>query len=588
MKKKIILLFTIAFCATMNAQFSENFEGGIPGNMIQEIHNGSVSWIDCDGNAGGATCPINGGASASFYNASTNNYITSLSTPTLDLSSGDYRLSFKHLHKKLAGNQNYLYLEYSLDGGSNWSIFGAYNNNLELYVYEGIDLSPLNPTSTTRIRFKAENRGGYAIVLDDISISLIPDNDAKLLTLDIEAITLEGNQTISGSFINNGTNNIDSIDVNWQVDGGTTYTQALTGLNLGANEEYNFSHNDLWNASPGDHSVKVWVSNLNGNGNDDDVLNDDRTNETFVVSEIATRIPLYEEFTSSTCGPCATFNTNFFNDAFLNNNENKFSLIKYQMNWPAPGDPYYTAEGGVRKNYYGINAVPVLFLDSEEGTDFNTATLQNKLDNAINVPAYFDMTVDFTITGTNIDIDVTTMPYLNGEYTLHVVVVEKETTGNIMNNGESSFTNVMMKMFPDASGTLINFTHNVLESNSFNFDLASTNVEEYEDLEVIAFLQNNSSKEVMQSINSSHILGFDTNSDISKIKLYPNPTDGIFFITSENSVDINVIDMVGKTVHTQKNVTSSIAIDLTKLTQGVYFVNIVNGYQKEVKRVVIK
>lgn len=588
MKKKIILLFTIVFCATMNAQFSENFEGGIPGSMIQEFHNGSVSWVDCDGNAGGATCPINGASSASFYSASSNNFTTSLSTPTLDLSLGDYRLSFKHLHKKLASNQNYLYLEYSLDGGSNWSIFGAYNNNLDQYVYEGIDLASLNPTSTTRIRFKAENRGGYAIVLDDISISLIPDNDAKLLTLDINAIELAENKTISGSFINNGTNNIDSIDLNWQVDGGTTYTESLTGLNLSADEEYNFSHNDLWSASPGDHSVKVWVSNLNGNGNDDNVLNDERTNNTFVVSTIATRIPLYEEFTSSTCGPCATFNTNYFNDAFLNNNENKFSLIKYQMNWPAPGDPYYTSEGGVRRDYYGVNAVPVLFLDSKEGTDFNTAALQNKLNNALEVPAYFVMTVDYTISGTSIDADVTTMPYLDGEYTLHVVVVEKETTGNIMNNGENYFTNVMLKMLPNASGTLINFTHDVLEINSFNFDLSSTHIEEYDDLEVIAFLQNNGSKEIMQSINSSYVLGVSNHQDLSKIKLYPNPTNGLLYISTENTVEIKVLDVVGKTVHSQKNITNSTAIDLSKLTQGIYLVSIIDGTQKEVKRVIIK
>ena len=47
--------------------------------------------------------------------------------------------------------------------------------------------------------------------------------------------------------------------------------------------------------------------------------------------------PLYEEFTSSTCGPCAFANAIL--DPLLMANEGTHSLIKYQMNWPGSGDP---------------------------------------------------------------------------------------------------------------------------------------------------------------------------------------------------------------------------------------------------------
>ena len=59
--------------------------------------------------------------------------------------------------------------------------------------------------------------------------------------------------------------------------------------------------------------------------------------------------PLYEVFTSSTCGPCAYANPIL--DAVLEANPGTHSLVKYQMNWPGSGDPYYTAEGGVRGNF---------------------------------------------------------------------------------------------------------------------------------------------------------------------------------------------------------------------------------------------
>ncbi|MEZ5197672.1 MAG: hypothetical protein R2764_15170 [Bacteroidales bacterium] len=32
------------------------------------------------------------------------------------------------------------------------------------------------------------------------------------------------------------------------------------------------------------------------------------------------------------------------------------TLVKYQMNWPGVGDPYYT-EGGAERNYYGVSWV---------------------------------------------------------------------------------------------------------------------------------------------------------------------------------------------------------------------------------------
>lgn len=37
--------------------------------------------------------------------------------------------------------------------------------------------------------------------------------------------------------------------------------------------------------------------------------------------------------------------------AFCNNNPGMFTYVKYMMNWPAPGDPYYTQEGNARKTY---------------------------------------------------------------------------------------------------------------------------------------------------------------------------------------------------------------------------------------------
>ena len=74
--------------------------------------------------------------------------------------------------------------------------------------------------------------------------------------------------------------------------------------------------------------------------------------------------PLYEMFTSSTCGPCVAANEVL--TEVLDANPDEYTLIKYQMDWPGNGDPYYTQEGGVRKSYYGVYFVPDLYINSEQ------------------------------------------------------------------------------------------------------------------------------------------------------------------------------------------------------------------------------
>lgn len=54
----------------------------------------------------------------------------------------------------------------------------------------------------------------------------------------------------------------------------------------------------------------------------------------------AQRLVLLEEFTSSTCGPCAAANPTIISR--LQQNPDKFTAIFYHVGWPSPGnDPMY-------------------------------------------------------------------------------------------------------------------------------------------------------------------------------------------------------------------------------------------------------
>lgn len=327
------------------------------------------------------------------------------------------------------------------------------------------------------------------------------DNDAALSNISVPSYVVEGDVDITGTILNAGVNTLNSIEVNWQVDGGTTYTETLTGLNLATNQTYDFTHQDVWTATEGEYVLDVWLSNFNGNGQDDIPDNDQLTKNITVALQSVQKKALYEEFTSSTCPPCATFNNDYFNETFLTANEGSYSLIKYQMNWPGAGDPYYTPEGGARKDYYGVSAVPALYCDATEGTHFSTTDLQTALDNAIAKPAFFEIDANHQIDATweTCEVQLSITPYISGQYTVHTVVIENLTTENATTNGETEFINVMMKMIPDAGGSTVDFIAGTPSTLDLSGDLSGTNIEEFTDLSVVVFIQKNSTKQVMQS-----------------------------------------------------------------------------------------
>ncbi len=328
--------------------------------------------------------------------------------------------------------------------------------------------------------------------------------DAALMRIDIPSISINGDViTVKGLIQNFEDDPVTSLEIKWQVDNGAEHTATFDNLNIPKLGTYEFTHPETYTAASGSHTIKVWISDVNGNGDDERPANNLLTKNFSVASQSVQKTVLYEEFTSSTCGPCATFNTNYFNESFLQANAGKFTLVKYQMNWPGNGDPYYTAEGGTRRQYYGVNGVPTLFIDGKEGTDFDTNDLQTKLDEHYAMPGVVQLQAYYEIDAqNNVKVKVVGTPYLSGQFTLHIAVVEKETTQNAATNGETRFFNVMMKMVPDANGTTINATDGTPFVERKSASLNGTNIEEYSDLEVVVFIQDDTTKFVLQSVKA--------------------------------------------------------------------------------------
>ena len=212
---------------------------------------------------------------------------------------------------------------------------------------------------------------------------------------------------------------------------------------------------------------------------------------------------LFEEFTSSTCYPyCPQYNQLI--NPWLADNANKVVVVKYQMNFPGAGDPYYTSEGNTRRSYYKVGGVPDAYVNGSQIGGSSVNAIYNNTVTAINngytQPAEAVISGYFRVSGTMIYVKTSVTPLITGDnYFIHCVVNEKTTTGNIGSNGEKIFYHVMMKMFPNGSGTTLSLTQGETINLSFSHNMSTTHVEEMSDLEVAVFVQNKSTKAVLNA-----------------------------------------------------------------------------------------
>ncbi len=593
----IIALFCISSFSNAQVLLSEGFDTALNWTVTHVSGSaGSVGWTRVTTGANPACTPAVGAGMAQFdaYNiASGNNY--SLRSPEITFTGASYRVTFKMFRDNgYPDDADRIRVYYNNTTANGGTLLGTVNRSIALapvvaatgwYNYS-FDL-PAGLNNTGYVAFMATSAYGNRIFMDDIKVSQIQNDDAQMVSINMQDISAtQGNTNIAGTLKNMGANTMTSVDLNYQVNGGTVYTQNLTGLSIAPGATYNYSHTTPWNATPGQYTIKVFTSNPNGNS-DTDMTNDEVTKVVAIASGSSTRLPLYEKFSSSTCPPCATFNGNYFN-GFLSANHDDFALISYQVNWPGTGDPYYTAEVGSRVGFYGVNAAPTLFVDATDDTPFSTSGLNNTLAAELLKPSFFSINATHNLVGNDITVNIDVVPYLTGSYTVHAVVTEKTTYDNATSNGETEFHNVAMKMVPNAAGTVMNFVHDVPQSLQVQANLSGLNIEEIGDIEVVVFVQNNVNKAIMQTTYAPFTLGANQFASTSAIKMFPNPTSGIVRVSSKTPVNVVISDITGKIILSADQVTEDTPLNISAFQKGIYMAKITNGEAQQTQKIILK
>lgn len=417
----------------------------------------------------------------------------------------------------------------------------------------------------------------YLLFFDDIDFFGYPD-DYYSLTYAFDGMTFTtGDRLNLNLILTNAGNRMDSCEVSYTLDGGAVKSFKATFGSKGlypseTNVRKGFTPEDWGTVDYGKHTVEFWLSKVNGVAIAEDKIEktvkyltkinaNDPSFKTFPSR------PLVEQFTSSTCGPCASVNKEL--NPLYASLDDTMTLVKYQMNWPGNGDPYYTAEGGARRNFYGINSVPAAQLNGKTLKLDNVNSIRSAIMGAAGKACYFGMTLDTVAIDTDQKIHITLKVEAVGgqdRALLHTVVMEKTTHNNVSSNGETEFHNVMLKMLPDAGGMLVSLKPDTVYTFSYVYDMAETHMEEFNDLRVACFLQTEKG-EVLQSTIADITSYSDAPGAIVDVDYMPayvcaEEVPAGLMLTSMGGKNVTSVEISGKVGRAGTPVVKEFAVDL--------------------------
>ena len=494
MKKTLLFTFALLFATAMMAQnrtvlLQESFDGAsMPAgwSINGQPNNWSVSGTN---NAGGEPNEMHLSWSPQF------NGMTRLVSPAVDMTGiTSVVFSFKHALDNYSGT-NSIGVATTSDGGTTWNQAWSqgYNTSSSWSVSQEISTPDMGQANVQFcIYFNGSSYNINDWFFDDIVVFTLENLDLGLEAATLPGFTGSGEASFGIKVFSYGSTTVTSVEATYEVEGKEPVTETFT-VNIAplGTSILNFTTPTL--LTPGSYNVNYSINLVNGQA-DDIADNNTLSKAVSVAYGTAERKPMIEHFSSSTCSPCVQPNIQMH--TFCNNNEGRYTYTKYQMNWPGNGDPYYTEEGGVRRTYYGVNAVPMAFLDAES---LSFGGVQNQFDQHAQIPAFMDIRGSFTVEGNTISVIADVMSYIDVNARVYVSVNEKETHGNVGSNGETSFHHIFMKMLPDAQGTTVDFVAGEVQRLEFTQDMSGTHVEEMSDLEVSIWVQNYNSKEIFNS-----------------------------------------------------------------------------------------
>lgn len=302
----------------------------------------------------------------------------------------------------------------------------------------------------------------------------------------------------------------------------------------------------------------------------------------YCINSSAQKIVLIEQFTNSGCPPCAAAVPPITD--YVRDNEHKVALIAYHTSFPYLDSMYHEnkVESDAAVAYNGVQAVPQSIVDGNVYSG-SSSDFVNKKESIVDARAAIAPKYSLTINPVELkngilsgSITCTALDTSLKNTILKIAVVERVVAKSSYRkspgkNAETEYWYVMRKMLPNFGGTMLQSAE-----QSVNFEWPLAHIKNNNQLRIIAFVQDATTKEVYQTeIGSPEGISSSISTASAKARffsIYPNPATerlNIEHLASFSSLAIFSYD--GRIVKTIEDINKS-SIDIADLSTGLYFV----------------
>jgi len=287
----------------------------------------------------------------------------------------------------------------------------------------------------------------------------------------------------------------DNISLSWDAPASgspTGYSVLRNNVVIGETTNLSFNDNGVY---PGTYAYSVRASygefGMSSATNEENVT---------VSGGVARKMVLYEIVTGTWCQYCPGAAMGV-HDLLENNLD--VAIVKYHG-----GDDYEFNDATERIDYYDAIYYPTSEVDgvyrNEGGSNTESlySTYKPLYDQRIDVPSTHDIDIEITKTdATNYSATITVTEeysYFNDNLVLHAALTESNIDDSWQNQSEVNFA--CRDMYPSFAGTALDFSSDNTQVVTFDFTLDASWVAT--NCELVAFVQYNTTKEVVQAIKT--------------------------------------------------------------------------------------
>jgi hypothetical protein len=279
--------------------------------------------------------------------------------------------------------------------------------------------------------------------------------------------------------------------------------------------------------------------------------------------------------------------------------------IQYHTNFPAadvmndanPADP------SARSLYYGVNTVPRTVMDGIKynnnfgNTVADVAAMKRRIVNRMLEDTPFDIKVTAELTGNVLDAnaEVTALTTMSN-VSVYLVVIE-----DTVNIGPVTHESVLRRMLPNAAGRNFPNSWGAFVKEDVSYSWTIEDIDDTSQIEVVAFVQDNVTKEVYQVATSDTTAGISVvgvsdqplKGSLLSFIVFPNPANDHLNILFNNPLseetNLEVYNAVGTLIHagTIAENESKISLSTHELADGMYLMKITNASGTSFRKFVV-